>query len=116
MSNHIDIGNQMPYLWCMDGKWQWVNRGAGQRVAQARKRAKLTQKDLAGLIQMSRASVANIEAGNQPIQIQMIFELAEHLHVEPADLIPAVSETGKLRDLSEIQALEDIKRKVAESL
>jgi transcriptional regulator with XRE-family HTH domain len=100
----------------MDGKWKWVNQGVGQRVAQARKRARLTQKDLAGLIQMSRASVANIEAGNQPIQIQMIFELAGHLHVQPADLIPAVSETGKPRDLSEIQTLDDIKRKVVESL
>ncbi|MGP8250653.1 MAG: helix-turn-helix domain-containing protein [Terracidiphilus sp.] len=100
----------------MDGKWKWVNRWAGQRVAQARKRVGLTQKGLAGLIQKSRASVANIEAGKQPIQIQMIFELAELLHVEPGDLIPVISETGKKRDLSEIEALKDIKRQVAASL
>ncbi|MGB0065764.1 MAG: helix-turn-helix transcriptional regulator [Terracidiphilus sp.] len=100
----------------MDGKWGWVNRGAGQRVAEARRRAGLTQRELAQQIKMSRASVANIEAGKQPVQIQMIFELAERLHVQPADLIPAISETGKQRDLSEIQVLELIKRQVAESL
>jgi transcriptional regulator with XRE-family HTH domain len=99
----------------MDGKWKWVNRGAGQRVAQARKRASMTQKDLASRIQMSRASVANIEAGNQPIQIQMIFELAEHLHVAPLDLIPDISESGARRDLSDVQLLDQIKRQVAQS-
>lgn len=75
----------------------------------------MTQKDLARRIRKSRASVANIEAGNQPIQIQMIFELAEHLHVAPLDLIPDISESGTGRDLSDAQLLDQIKRQMAES-
>jgi len=100
----------------MDGKWGWVNRGAGMRVAQARKRVGLTQKALADRIKMSRASIANIEAGKQPIQIQMIFELADQLKVAPEDLIPAMSESGRPRALSDLQVVELIKRQVAESL
>jgi transcriptional regulator with XRE-family HTH domain len=100
----------------MEGRWGWVNRGVGLRIAQARKRLRLTQKDLAERIEMSRASIANIEAGKQPIQIQMVFELADRLEVTPFDLIPAISESGKPRDLSDVQVVEQIKRQVAESL
>ena len=103
------------YCGGMQGKWDWVNRGVGQRLAQTRKRARLTQKGLADLVDMSRASIANIEAGKQGIQIQMIFELAEQLQVPPSDLIPALNDSGKLRDLSDLQTLEQIKRQVAES-
>jgi transcriptional regulator with XRE-family HTH domain len=116
MSNHIDISSRGLYRSGMDGRWTWVNRGAGQRVAQARKRLGLTQKGLANRIKMSRASVANIEAGKQPIQIQMIFELADKLEVTPADLLPAVSESGRSLDLSDLQVVQQIKRQVAESL
>ena len=97
----------------MHNKWGWVNRGAGQRIAQARKKAGLTQKGLADRLEMSRASIANMEAGNQAIQIQMIFEMAHHLQVPPLDLIPAISETGGVRDLSEVETVELIRRQLA---
>jgi transcriptional regulator with XRE-family HTH domain len=113
MYNHIDIRSESPYCMGMGGEWEWVNRGVGQRVSQARKRARFTQKELAGRIGMSRASVANIEAGKQPIQIQMIFELADKLQVTPFELIPAISESGKPRDLSDLLLVEQLKRHVA---
>lgn len=116
MSNQVDIPLRCAYGKGMEGRWGWVNRGAGQRIAQARKRLRLTQKELGNMIERSRASVANIEAGKQPVQIQMIFELADQLQVTPFDLIPAISESGKPRDLSDLQVVEQIKRQVAESL
>lgn len=96
----------------MHDKWDWVNRGAGQRIAQARKRAGLTQKGLADRVQMSRASIANMEAGKQAIQIQMIFEMADKLQIPPSDLIPVISESGKPRDLSELLTLDHIKQEL----
>jgi transcriptional regulator with XRE-family HTH domain len=116
MSNYIDIGFGRLYLEGMDGRWAWVNRSLGQRIATARKKLRLTQQDLADRIDRSRASVANMEAGKQPIQIQMIFELADKLQVTPADLIPAVSESGRFVNLSEVQVVEQIKRQLNETL
>jgi transcriptional regulator with XRE-family HTH domain len=99
----------------MQDNWDWVNRGVGQRIAQARKRAGLTQKILADRVSLSRASIANMEAGKQAIQIHMVFELAHQLHVPPLDLIPVISESGILRDLSEIQTIALIKRRIADA-
>jgi transcriptional regulator with XRE-family HTH domain len=101
----------MLYFPNMDERWRWVNRETGQRVAQARKRARLTQTELAKLIDKSRASVANIEAGNQPTQIQMIFELADHLHVTPLELLPDAA-SGENRSLSDVKVYDDMKRQI----
>jgi transcriptional regulator with XRE-family HTH domain len=64
---------------------------------------------------MSRASIANIEAGKQGVQIQMVFELAEQLQISPSDLIPVFNDSGNLRDLSEVQTLQLIRRQLAAS-
>lgn len=49
----------------------------GRRVAEARAKAELTQMGLAEKVGLSRASIANIEAGRQRIVLHQAIEIAE---------------------------------------
>ena len=70
----------------------------GTLVSEKRRRAKLTQHDLAQALGLSRASVANIERGKQPIQLHSIFKIASVLHVDVRELIPTLEhEVGSMQ-------------------
>lgn len=62
----------------------------GKRVAEARDQAKLTQQGLADKVGLSRASVANIEAGRQRIVLHQALEITHALDLRSVtDLLPA---------------------------
>jgi transcriptional regulator with XRE-family HTH domain len=63
----------------------------GRRLRTARKRARLTQAQLADTINMSRSSVANLEAGRQRMPLHLLIWIARVIHVSPADLLPEAS-------------------------
>lgn len=49
----------------------------------------MTQQQLAEKVDMSRASIANIERGNQSVSLFNLYAIAEALGVsDPADLLP----------------------------
>lgn len=61
----------------------------GRRVAQARDSAGLTQSELADKVGLSRASIANIEAGRQRIVLHQAMEIANALNLSSiSDLLP----------------------------
>jgi transcriptional regulator with XRE-family HTH domain len=60
----------------------------GQAVAISR-RGRMTQIELARSVGMSRASVANIERGEQRVYLHHIIAIAESLDVAVSDLLPA---------------------------
>lgn len=61
----------------------------GARLKAARKAAKLTQEQLAERVGLSRASIANIEAGRQRIGLHLALELSVAVEVQSiADLLP----------------------------
>ena len=60
----------------------------GRRLRAARRKAKLTQEELAARAGMSRPSLANVERGNQRVALHQFAELAAAVGVEPADLLP----------------------------
>jgi len=60
----------------------------GRRIRQTREAAELTQEDLALRVELSRASVANIERGNQRVAVHRFVEIAQALGVEPIRLLP----------------------------
>jgi transcriptional regulator with XRE-family HTH domain len=61
----------------------------GRRVAQARDSAGLTQSGLADKIGLSRASIANIEAGRQRIVLHQALEIADALSISSiSELLP----------------------------
>ena len=82
----------------------------GQRVRKYRDQRKLTQEQLGDRLtpQMTRAAIANIEAGKQRVLAHTLVQLAENLGVTVEDLVaakPTASATpisdqvvGELRD------------------
>lgn len=48
----------------------------------------MTQEALATVVGVSRASIANIETGNQQITARMLWDVATALDVPPGDLLP----------------------------
>lgn len=62
----------------------------GQRVRDARTKArpKLTQAQLAASLNMTRSSIANLEAGRQRIPLHVLVWIAEILKVRPESLLP----------------------------
>lgn len=66
----------------------WLYAEFGRRVAARRKAKGWTQDDLARRIDMSRASVANMETGRQRAPIHVVYRLAKVLDCTPIDLVP----------------------------
>jgi transcriptional regulator with XRE-family HTH domain len=63
----------------------------GRRLRRVRTEAGLTQQDLADAVGLSRASIANMEAGRQPFPAHMLFALARALDVTVENLLPDTS-------------------------
>jgi transcriptional regulator with XRE-family HTH domain len=67
-----------------------INKRFGQLLARRRKRAGISQEQLAETLGLARTSVTNIERGRQPIQLHTLYAIADALGIEPTDLMPAV--------------------------
>lgn len=59
----------------------------GARVKQRREALGLQQADLATALGLSRASVANLEAGNQDIPVSRLYALAAALRCTPQEIV-----------------------------
>ncbi|MBY3621310.1 hypothetical protein CA600_22695 [Paenibacillus sp. VTT E-133280] len=59
----------------------------GGNIRSSRVTRGITQKDLGLKLNISRPSIANIEAGRQRIQVHFLFQLAEALDTSIQDLI-----------------------------
>lgn len=66
----------------------WIYSEIGGLIRQRRKQLKLTQEKLAPLVDLSRTSLANIEAGRQKVLVHQLYAFASALGMEPADLLP----------------------------
>jgi transcriptional regulator with XRE-family HTH domain len=60
----------------------------GRKLRQQRKRAGMTQLDLAQAVDMTRSSIANLEAGRQRIPLHLLVWISEVLSTSVADLLP----------------------------
>ena len=58
----------------------------GLNVVYYRKRKKLTQLELAELIDVDRSHISAIELGNVGVSFDVVFKLCEVLDVKPRDL------------------------------
>lgn len=64
----------------------------GARVRERRRRAGMSQDQLADAAFLSRTSVVNIENGRQGVSIGTLYRLAEALACAPGELLPPVHE------------------------
>jgi transcriptional regulator with XRE-family HTH domain len=75
-----------PMVICMDT--ERIYKDLGARIRGLRKGLGQTQERLAAQIGMSRASLANIEAGRQQVLVHHLFAVAEALQLDsPAQLL-----------------------------
>jgi transcriptional regulator with XRE-family HTH domain len=72
----------------------------------ARKKAKLTQSDVADRVGLTRTSITNIERGTQHIALHQLFLLASAVGVQPEDLLP--DQEAALEDLVSAKALRAV--------
>ena len=73
----------------MSGDFTELLRHAGKQVKAARAAAGVSQAELAARVGMTRASVANLEAGRQDMTISRLAGIAAALSMDLSDLIPA---------------------------
>ena len=62
--------------------------GFGGMVLTARKLARMSQQELADEVGITRAQVANIEAGRSAVPVEAVRRYAKALHIDPVSLLP----------------------------
>lgn len=94
-----------------------IYRHIGEVVRTRRKKLQppLTQENLAQLVGISRASLANIETGRQNVLVHQLYLLAKALQLDPDDfLIPAESVAATAD--SKLQFSEEVNPKQKQEL
>jgi DNA-binding XRE family transcriptional regulator len=75
----------------------------GRRIREERERPelKMSQTKLADLLHLSRVSVVNMEKGRHRVPIDVLYDVARILSIEPHDLLPRLesSAAGATRKL-----------------
>ena len=69
-----------------------IQQEFGKRFRSFRKEKGFVQKSLVGDMDLTRASISNIERGTQRLYLDQVFQAAYALGVEVADLLPRVDE------------------------
>ena len=59
----------------------------GLNIQNARKQLKLTQNELAELLDISREHLAKLETGQRRISLKLLFKLSEILKIEESQLL-----------------------------
>lgn len=62
----------------------------GENLARCRKRAGISQEDLATRASLHRTHVGMMERGTRTVRIDTLIKLSTALHVEPADLLDGI--------------------------
>jgi transcriptional regulator with XRE-family HTH domain len=64
-----------------------IYEALGRAIRAKREERRMTQGELADLVELSRASVTNIELGRQSVLVDQLCRFARALEVQPADLL-----------------------------
>jgi transcriptional regulator with XRE-family HTH domain len=75
-----------------------IYKTIGEKIKKIRK-GKKSQQELADNLKITRTSVTNIEMGNQRVQIDTLWHIAELLGVSIHDLLPTQKEIGTVYEL-----------------
>ncbi len=74
-----------------------ILRTFGARLAEVRRRAGMTQQQLAGLCAMSRSYLAGVETGQHNLGVAKVIRLAEAMGVNPTVLFEDLVTAKKRR-------------------
>lgn len=89
-----------------------ITKHIGLKIREARKEQKMRQAALAEIIKMSRASVANIELGNQALPIDKLYVVAYVLGKEVGYFLPEMNGDSILTKLTESKIHPRLLRKL----
>lgn len=64
----------------------------GQRIREFREKRGVTQGYLSERINLTRTSVANMEAGRQKVRLESLYQISDVLRISPHDLLPTLDE------------------------
>ena len=67
----------------------------GRRLKKLRRKANMTQAELANAVGFSRTSITNIETARQPVRVHTLVQIAEVLGVRLTDLVPTSAIHGR---------------------
>ena len=70
----------------MKKEYKHLNEKFGLNVVYYRKKEKLTQLELAELVDVDRSHISAIELGNVGVSLDVIFKMCEVLNLKPKDL------------------------------
>ena len=88
----------------------------GKKVEQQRRKAKLTQTQLALRCRLARGSVANIESGNQRATLHTLWSIADALGIDMRSLLPSQDEySGRNLDPSFHEITSKLKKVAGKS-
>jgi len=62
----------------------------GKKIAEIRRKQRLTQEALAHDVSLTRTSIVNIEKGKQQLLLHTLIQIAHALKTEPAELLPEI--------------------------
>ena len=79
-----------------------MNKRFGRLVKDHRKRLKITQDDLSKRVSLSRPSIANIERGQQRVQLHQLYELAGALETNIDSLLPRLDVSDLPKEVDQI--------------
>jgi transcriptional regulator with XRE-family HTH domain len=60
-------------------------KSIGRKIAQERVRLKLTQEDLAGIVEMDRSMLSYIENGRNNFSVEMLLKISKALKIDPKE-------------------------------
>ena len=75
---------------------EYIYEYIGKTIKNRRKTLKLTQKDLARKLFISRASLANIETGRQNVLVHQLYNFAKTLELDVKDFLVRPESTNAL--------------------
>ena len=78
------------------------------KIKEHRRLLGLTQERLATELNVSRASLANIETGRQRVLVHQLYRLAEKLDVKVTDLLPDPEEFEHLQPLDNLSFSQNL--------
>jgi transcriptional regulator with XRE-family HTH domain len=110
-AKRIDDTLAVRYKWGVKSLQGTFYRALGERVRRARESARLSQGRLADFVGLSRSSIANIEAGRQPIYVDALVRVARQLETPVSKLIPSADKEVDAIDNEYLGRLPDDERR-----
>jgi transcriptional regulator with XRE-family HTH domain len=93
-----------------------IYKDIGAVIKSRRKTLNMKQETLAGLLSISRGSLANVETGRQSILVHQLYKFAAALQLTPFDLLPPSSFDQLRTEPTELPLPGDLKAQQKEQI